>query len=132
MVVVVVGGGGGVRSARLCAAASSTAVRCAQVDRLAFSCIWEVDAEANILSSRYEKTVIRSAGALSYDEAQARLDDTRLDDPLTASLRILNTLAKQLKARRMAAGALVLGSPEVCRRLRETYAEKRIHTQLQG
>mmetsp|Transcript_12716 Transcript_12716/g.42240 ORF Transcript_12716/g.42240 Transcript_12716/m.42240 type:complete len:766 (-) Transcript_12716:933-3230(-) len=84
-----------------------------KVDRLAFSCIWEVDAEANILSSRYEKTVIRSAGALSYDEAQARLDDTRLDDPLTASLRILNTLAKQLKARRMAAGALVLGSPEV-------------------
>ena len=45
--------------------------------------------------------------------SQLRLDDDRLDDPLTSSLRTLNTLAKKLRAKRMAAGALVLGSPEV-------------------
>lgn len=84
-----------------------------KVDRLAFSVIWEVDAEASIISTRYEKTVIRSRGALSYDEAQMRLDDARLDDPLTASLRTLNCLARKLKAARMKRGALVLGSPEV-------------------
>ena len=84
-----------------------------QVDRLAFSAIWEMDAEANVLSTRFVKTVIRSEAALSYDEAQLRLDDARLTDPLTTSLRTLNSLAKCLKARRNAAGALTLGSPEV-------------------
>ena len=84
-----------------------------QVDRLAFSAIWEMDAEANVLSTRFVKTLIRSEAALSYDEAQLRLDDARLTDPLTTSLRTLNSLAKCLKARRNAAGALTLGSPEV-------------------
>ena len=56
--------------------------------------------------------VIRSEAALSYDEAQMRLDDSRLHDPLTTSLRTLNALARKLKAARNAAGALTLGSPE--------------------
>ncbi len=42
------------------------------VDRLAFSCIWVMDEEANIYSIRFEKTVICSAAALSYEEAQVR------------------------------------------------------------
>ena len=35
------------------------------------------------------------------------------NDELTASVRLLNSLAQRLKARRMAAGALNLASPEV-------------------
>ena len=83
------------------------------MDRLAFSVIWEVDEHARILSTNFHKTVIRSAGALSYEQAQLRMDDTRLNDPLTTSLRTLNSLAKALKAARVAAGALSLASPEV-------------------
>tara|TARA_B100000524_G_scaffold260752_1_gene141899 strand:- start:281 stop:3166 length:2886 start_codon:yes stop_codon:yes gene_type:complete len=84
-----------------------------KVDRLAFSCIWTMDADANIKDSRFVKTVICSEAALSYEEAQIRMDDERICDPLTLSLRTLNSLAKKLKARRHAAGALTLGSPEV-------------------
>lgn len=42
----------------------------ANVDRLAFSTIWEVDSEANIINSRYCKTIIRSRNAFTYQEAQ--------------------------------------------------------------
>ena len=41
------------------------------------------------------------------------MDDARLVDPLTESLRTLNRLAKALKAKRAASGALSLASPEV-------------------
>lgn len=36
-----------------------------------------------------------------------------MQDDLTASIRLLNKMAKKLKAKRMAAGALNLASPEV-------------------
>lgn len=36
-----------------------------------------------------------------------------LDDPLTNGIRLLNSIAIKLKAKRMAAGALNLASPEV-------------------
>lgn len=36
-----------------------------------------------------------------------------LDDPLTEGIRLLNTIAIKLRAKRMAAGALNLASPEV-------------------
>jgi exosome complex exonuclease DIS3/RRP44 len=84
-----------------------------KVDRLAFSAIWEMDEEANILSTSFHKTIIKSEGALSYEQAQLRMDDTRMDDPLTTSLRTLNALAKRLKTKRQEAGALSLASPEV-------------------
>ena len=57
------------------------------VDRLAFSVFWEMDADANITSTRFAKTVIKSEAALSYAEAQMRMDDARLDDPLTTPAR---------------------------------------------
>ena len=61
----------------------------------------------------FHKTVIKSEAALSYEQAQLRMDDARMTDPLTTSLRTLNSLAKRLKAARSAAGALSLASPEV-------------------
>ncbi len=36
------------------------------VDRLAFSVIWEIDRDANIINSRYSKTIIRSRRAFTY------------------------------------------------------------------
>ncbi|XP_027347778.1 exosome complex exonuclease RRP44 homolog A isoform X1 [Abrus precatorius] len=83
------------------------------VERLAFSVIWEMTPEADIISSRYTKSIIKSSAALSYVEAQARMDDSRLMDPLTTDLRNMNSLAKKMRLRRIERGALTLASAEV-------------------
>jgi len=90
-------------------------LRC-DVDRLAFSCIWELTPAAQIVSTRFTKSAIRSRASFTYDQAQARLDAVtngtqKPDDPLTSAIVTLNGLAKELKARRIAAGALSLASP---------------------
>ncbi|KAJ1980776.1 exosome catalytic subunit dis3 [Dimargaris cristalligena] len=83
------------------------------VERLAFSCVWELDPEANIVQVSFSKSVIRSRNSFTYDEAQARIDDQTLNDPVTLGVRSLNQLAKKLRQRRMDQGALTLSSPEV-------------------
>ncbi|GAA5821795.1 hypothetical protein JCM11251_001028 [Rhodosporidiobolus azoricus] len=83
------------------------------VERLAFSVIWELDDGANIVDVRFTKSVIASKEAFTYEAAQRRKDDLSLQDPLTEGIRLLNHIARQLKAKRMAAGALNLASPEV-------------------
>ncbi|XP_077231136.1 ribonuclease II family protein [Tasmannia lanceolata] len=83
------------------------------VERLAFSVIWEMTPEAEIISIRYTKSAIKSCAALSYVEAQARMDDSRLMDPLTTDLRNMNSLAKIMRLRRIERGALTLASAEV-------------------
>ncbi|KAG6836902.1 hypothetical protein H0H93_001489 [Arthromyces matolae] len=83
------------------------------VERLAFSCIWEMTQDAEIVNVRFTKSVIASKAAFTYEEAQIRKDDPNLQDELTQGIRLLNKLAQKLKAGRMAAGALNLASPEV-------------------
>ncbi|CAE6421872.1 unnamed protein product [Rhizoctonia solani] len=83
------------------------------VERLAFSAIWELTPDADIVKVRFTKSVIASKAAFTYEEAQIRKDDPTLKDELTLSIRLLNSLALKLKAKRMAAGALNLASPEV-------------------
>lgn len=83
------------------------------VERLAFSVIWEMTPQAEIISTKYTKSIIKSCAALSYIEAQARMDDSRLMDPLTMDLRNMNALAKVMRLRRIERGALTLASAEV-------------------
>ncbi|KAF4596181.1 exosome catalytic subunit dis3 [Pleurotus pulmonarius] len=83
------------------------------VERLAFSAIWELTPDADIVNVRFAKSVIASKAAFTYEEAQIRKDDPHLQDELTTGIRLLNSLAIKLKAKRMAAGALNLASPEV-------------------
>ncbi|CAA0838150.1 ribonuclease II family protein [Striga hermonthica] len=83
------------------------------IERLTFSVIWEMTPEAEIISTRYTKAIIKSCAALSYVEAQARMDDSRLMDPLTTDLRNLNALAKIMRQKRIERGALTLASAEV-------------------
>lgn len=82
-------------------------------ERFAFSTIWELSPEAKIISKRFTKSVIRSRVALTYAEAQMRIDDAKLVDSVTESLRRLNELAKILKKGRLDDGALTLASPEI-------------------
>ncbi|KAM9567156.1 exosome complex exonuclease RRP44 [Guaruba guarouba] len=83
------------------------------VDRLAFSCIWEMNHKAEILKTRFTKSVIKSKASLTYAEAQMRIDSATMNDDITTSLRKLNKLAKIMKKRRIDNGALTLSSPEV-------------------
>lgn len=83
------------------------------VDRFAFSVIWEMTPQAEVLSARFCKSIIKSRGELSYEQAQQRIDDPAMNDDLTESLRNLNMLAKQIKTKRIENGALVLASMEV-------------------
>ncbi|KAF6736981.1 Exosome complex exonuclease RRP44 [Oryzias melastigma] len=83
------------------------------VERLAFSCIWEMNHKAEILKTHFTKSVINSKASLTYAEAQMRIDDTSKKDDITESLRGLNKLAKILKRKRIEKGALTLSSLEV-------------------
>ncbi|AET38420.1 exosome catalytic subunit DIS3 Ecym_2715 [Eremothecium cymbalariae DBVPG len=85
----------------------------ASVDRFAFSVIWELDNDANIVSVEFTKSVIRSREAFSYEQAQLRIDDPNQNDELTLGMRALLQLSKKLKQKRLDAGALNLASPEV-------------------
>ncbi|GJJ08443.1 hypothetical protein Clacol_002659 [Clathrus columnatus] len=83
------------------------------VERLAFSAIWELTPNADVVNVRFTKSVIASKAAFTYEQAQIRKDDPHMQDDLTDSIRLLNSLAQKLKQKRMAAGALNLSSPEV-------------------
>lgn len=83
------------------------------VERYAFSTLWELTPEADIVSVDFTKSVIRSREAFSYEQAQLRIDDASQQDDLTKGMRILLHLSRKLKAKRMSAGALNLASPEV-------------------
>ncbi|KAK4143232.1 uncharacterized protein C8A04DRAFT_29047 [Dichotomopilus funicola] len=83
------------------------------VERYAFSVLWELSPEADIVNVRFTKSVIKSREAFSYEEAQLRVDDHSQQDELTTSIRTLLALSRKLKQKRLDAGALSLSSPEV-------------------
>ena len=85
----------------------------ANVERLAFSVIWEITEDARVISASFTMSVIKSRAALTYAEAQTRIDDERMQDELTCNLRAMNSIAKLLRKARMDRGALELASPEV-------------------
>ncbi|WFD30359.1 exosome catalytic subunit dis3 [Malassezia sp. CBS 17886] len=83
------------------------------VERLAFSVVWEMTPDAEIVDVRFFKSVIASKAAFTYAEAQRRKDDPAQTDDVSEGIRLLNALALKLRQRRMDAGALNLASPEV-------------------
>jgi exosome complex exonuclease DIS3/RRP44 len=83
------------------------------VERFAFSTLWEITPDAEVVSADFTKSVIYSREGFSYEQAQKRIDDASAQDDLTKSMRTLLMLSQKLRAQRMAAGALNLSSPEV-------------------
>ena len=82
------------------------------IDRLTFSCVWELNERADIVRTDYHRAVIRSVASFTYQQAQDRIDSAD-SDSITRACQTLNHLAKQLRAKRIAAGALMLASAEV-------------------
>ncbi|KPI45607.1 Exosome complex exonuclease dis3 [Cyphellophora attinorum] len=83
------------------------------IERFAFSILWELTPDADVVSASFTKSVIYSREGFSYEQAQKRIDDKSATDDLTQGMRTLLSLSQKLQAKRMAAGALNLSSPEV-------------------
>ena len=83
-------------------------------DRLALSVLVELDANGRRHHFRFAESVIRSRFRLHYEEVQEALDGASPRTPeLQAALERLRDLARALRRRRRAAGALELEVPEV-------------------
>ncbi|KAJ5217353.1 Exosome complex exonuclease dis3 [Penicillium chermesinum] len=83
------------------------------VERYAFSVLWEMTPNAEIVSSDFTKSVILSRQSYSYEQAQLKIDDKSDTTELTESMRQLLRFSKILRQKRYDAGALNLASPEV-------------------
>lgn len=77
------------------------------VDRLAFSCLMELDAEANVESFEFKKSFVNITAGITYGEAVKRLENG--DEHVKA----LQEVADLLRANRRKTGILELGSTEL-------------------
>ncbi len=104
-------------------------------DKLTYSVIFRLNERGEVKSWHLAHTVIRSNRRFAYEEVQALFEargeaspedmlspvaqdgtqwfDTGKDTDLEAALLVLNRIAKQLRLRRMAAGAVDFDRPEV-------------------
>lgn len=81
-------------------------------DKYTFSAVFEMDDQAKVVNQWYGRTVIRSDKRFSYQDAQAYIDNES-DGPFKEEVLVLNRLAKILRKKRMAAGAITFDSVEV-------------------
>jgi ribonuclease R len=106
----------------------------ADEDRLAFSAVFEITADGNVVSEWYGQTVIHSDKRFTYQEAQEIFDTG--NGPLAAELATLMDLSRKLRAARFASGAIAFEQPEVKFELDEkgkpigVYVKERIETML--
>lgn len=80
-------------------------------DKLTYSTIFEMDDDANVIKSRIVKTVTRSNRRFNYEEAQQIIETGQGD--FAPEVLALDRLAKQLRARRFAEGAIAFDRAEV-------------------
>ena len=91
------------------------------VDRYAFSVLWEVTPDAEIVNVEFKKSIIHSIAALTYQQAQSFIDQpgdmntnsTDKTEIQAGAVKRLASLARKFRKRRIDAGALTLASPEV-------------------
>ncbi len=80
-------------------------------DKLCFSAIFELDAEAQVVSEWFGRTAIHSDRRFSYEEAQEILDGAEGD--FKDEILSLNVLAHKLRKKRFAEGSISFETPEV-------------------
>jgi len=80
-------------------------------DRLAFSAVFVLDKNANVLERTFTKSVIRSDKRFSYEEAQEVLD--KQNGPYCKELNVMLKLATIMRKQRADDGAVDFGDNEV-------------------
>lgn len=90
------------------------------VDRLAVSAVFVMDKEGVIKDRWFGETVIHSDKRFTYEEAQGVLD--KGEGTLIEELTIIRDLARKIRQRRVASGAIEFDTPEVKVKLDENGA----------
>ncbi len=81
------------------------------VDRLSVSAVFVLDKDANVKEKWFGETVIHSQKRFTYEEAQGVLDAG--SGILHEELSTIAALAKKIRARRIAKGAIEFDTPEI-------------------
>ena len=81
------------------------------VDRLAMSAVFVLDKNAEVKARWFGETLIHSDKRFAYEEAQEVLDSG--SGPLLSELTTLRDLARKMRARRVAGGAIEFDTAEV-------------------
>lgn len=85
-------------------------------DRAAFSCVWKMDFDFNIVETRIFKSLIRSKAALSYEDAYEIISGftgNPMTDPSPFNLNLLMEVSKKMRRERFEKGALDLSAQEL-------------------
>lgn len=80
-------------------------------DKLCFSAVFEMDETAKVHRQWFGRTIINSDHRLDYDQAQQIIETG--EGPLNEELRLLNDMAKALRKKRFAKGAIDFNRPEM-------------------
>ena len=80
-------------------------------DRLSFSVIFTIDKEGNIIKEWHGKTIIHSDRRFTYEEAQSIIEGESGD--YENEIRILNSLSKKIRKRRINDGSIEINGIEV-------------------
>ena len=98
------------------------------VDRLAFSAVFEMDMSGAVKSEWFGQTIIHSDKRFTYEEAQEVLDKGAgvMFDDLTTMM----TIGRKLRAQRYEAGAIAFDQPEVRFELDENGKPIRAYTKV--
>ena len=80
-------------------------------DRLAFSVIFTLDKDGTILNTWQGKTVIHSDRRYAYEEAQEIIEGK--DGDYSTEIRLLDTLARKIRKKRIKEGSIEMGGIEV-------------------
>jgi ribonuclease R len=86
-------------------------------DRLAFSVIFTMNSEGEILNIWQGKTVIHSDRRYAYEEAQEIIEGN--DGDYSTEIRLLDTLARKIRKKRIKEGSIEMGGIEVRFKLAE-------------
>lgn len=103
-------------------------------DRLAFSAVFEMNSNAEVVSHWFGQTIINSDKRFAYEGAQAVLDTG--SGEYFAELNTMMTLGRILRKKRYASGAIAFEQPEVKFELDEAgrpiraYKKERVETML--
>ena len=99
-------------------------------DKLSFSAIFELDANARVRAEWFGRTVMRSQRRFAYAEAQAIIDGGEGD--YKEEVLTLHKLAQVLRKDRIANGALEIGGNEVKFKLDEKGAPLGVYQKVMG
>lgn len=86
-------------------------------DRLSFSVIFTLDLDGNILDTWQGKTIIHSDRRFTYEEAQEIIEGN--DGDFSNEIRLLDSLAKKIRKKRIKEGSIEMGGIEVRFKLAE-------------